>query len=77
MSRAEVKVRNPVKIKLSLVHDWDVSIWPMHALSSNCQEGGRVHSSVSMVHHLSSISLVASPWTVAQKDLLNGMLQEE
>ena len=55
MSRAELKVRIPGKLKLSLVHDWGLSIWPMHVLSSIGQEGGGFLSSVSVVHRLSPI----------------------
>ena len=76
MSRAEVKVRIPGKIKSSLVHDWGVSLWPMHALSSIWQEGHGFHSSASVVRHLSPVSLVASPMNIAHQDPLHGILQK-
>ena len=60
MSRAEVKFRIPVKLKWSRVHDWGVSIWPMHALSSIWQEGLECHFSASVVGHL-SLSHLLSP----------------
>ena len=61
MSRAEVKLRIPGKLKCLLVHDSGVSLWLMHALSSIWQEGNGFHPRASVVRHLSPVSLLASP----------------
>lgn len=76
MSRAEVKLRIPGKLKCLLVHDWGLSLWPVHALSSIWQEGRGFHSSASVVRHLSPVSLVASPITQPTKTLSMGFYRK-